>query len=366
MMNSSDHRHDRMKIPPALALIMTLMVTILPGLATGDELTAKINWSVWTNETLASPEGQRVNDLQSEKLLAQWLASKVTREMNALGIVPTTGVFDILGNMALSRGSGACGDVYIIFEDVFKTASLGQYMQIVAHVSEDRDGQFQSIGDPFGCNVEHGVLALTLDGEVYVFDPWMDSFSQSLLSGERWSYGHFQSDSKWNAMPVAHWWDSMQEAGYTRFWVGNAVKGGVSSQQHTNQISGAADINAACAAFIEDKPHQQTSAVSDPGSWIGTWKIKSTHETGPAEGKRYDSQIEIIATRDGNQVIWGKKKWICEISGNTLKFNGTHPSGGAMNWVFVRKGHTLISNQSTFKGKINGKDAEGTYEGQKQ
>jgi len=68
---------------------------------------------------------------------------------------------------------------------------------------------------------------------------------------------------------------------------------------------------------------------------------------------------------NSSYVFWNKDRWNCVISGNTLKFNGKHPSGGKMSWTFVRNGNTLITNRSTFKGTIRGKSAWGTYEGSK-
>lgn len=117
-----------------------------------------------------------------------------------------------------------------------------------------------------------------------------------------------------------------------------------------------------------DRNHRFTvhrSEVRDTG-WFGRWAIKSLHQSGPAEGGRYDSVIEVVRTGSGNYVHWGNNKWKCSISGNTMRFTGKHPSGGVMYWNFVRKGNKLIPNQSTFRGKISGESAHGIYEGHKQ
>jgi len=100
-------------------------------------------------------------------------------------------------------------------------------------------------------------------------------------------------------------------------------------------------------------------------SWVGTWSVKSLHKTGPAKGRRFSSQLRVVINPNGSYVVWNKNKWNCIVSGNTLKFNGKHSSGGKMSWTFVRNGNTLLTNSSTFRGTISGKSAWGTYEGSK-
>jgi hypothetical protein len=360
------HRKEKeRRVTLAFLLTCVMLCWSTSGLA---ESSTKVNWSAWTRAMLGSPQGQLVQSRQSEKLTAQWLASKAALKMAAVGIVPTTGTFDQAKNWLGNLGSGTCGDVAVILQDVFETARIGQVIPIEARVAVENDAAFQSHNDPFGNNTGHGVLALSLDGEVYAFDPWMDSYSESLLSGERWSYGHFQTHSKWNAKPVAQWWNEMQEAGYTRFWVGLPGYDGVSSQQHTNPISGLANIKAACTEYLESKgnQNQHASTGSDQGSWIGTWTVTSYHESGPDQGGRYTSKMEVVATDRGNYVHWNENKWPCVISGNTLTFQGRHPSGGAMNWIFKREGNRLLPEGSRFHGTIRGKAATGRYEGHKE
>ena len=351
----------------ALAFIMACVMLLRSPLGLAKP-SPKVNWAAWTHAMLSSPEGQRVQKQQSKKLTAQWLASKATKKMAAIGIVPTTGLFDVGKNWLLELGSGQCGDVAVILEDVFAVAGIGQPILVEAFVSEEDEAAFQSIDDPFGFNTGHGIVLLSLDGEVCAFDPWMASYTQSLLSGDRWFYGNFPPDNKWNGMSVSEWWDHLQEEGYTRFWVGLPGYDGVSSQQHTNQVSGAADIEAACTEFLENKAnqHQQTSAESDLKSWNGTWSVTSHHEEGPDKGGSYPSEMEVVATEKGSHVEWNKIKWPCVISGNTLSFEGEHPSGGEMRWVFVREGGVLIPEQSRFEGKIRGEQASGRYEGHKK
>ena len=100
-------------------------------------------------------------------------------------------------------------------------------------------------------------------------------------------------------------------------------------------------------------------------SWPGTWSVRSLHKSGPVKGRRFSSKFRVVINPNSSYVLWNKDKWNCIVSGNTLKFNGKHPSGGKMSWTFVRNGNTLITNRSTFKGTIRGKYAWGTYEGSK-
>jgi hypothetical protein len=100
--------------------------------------------------------------------------------------------------------------------------------------------------------------------------------------------------------------------------------------------------------------------------WVGTWSVRSFHRSGPAKGGRYNSTFEVITGPGGCQVRWGKNQWACSISGNTLSFTGSHPSGGVMHWTFVRQGDQLVADQSTFRGEISGQPASGTYEGRRQ
>jgi len=105
---------------------------------------------------------------------------------------------------------------------------------------------------------------------------------------------------------------------------------------------------------------------SQESGWYGIWKVRSTHLSGPDKKGKFHSTIEVRKTAGGDYVFWGKNKWTCTISGNTLEFNGKHPSGGKMKWTFVRNGNKLVEKESTFKGYIRDEPADGIYEGQKQ
>lgn len=100
-------------------------------------------------------------------------------------------------------------------------------------------------------------------------------------------------------------------------------------------------------------------------NWVGTWAVNSLHKAGPSRGGRFSSRFTIIQNSSGSYIIWNNTKMKCTIYRNTLRFNGKHPSGGKMNWTFVRNGNVLISSQSTFRGMIRGKSAWGIYEGRK-
>lgn len=108
-----------------------------------------------------------------------------------------------------------------------------------------------------------------------------------------------------------------------------------------------------------------TEATAADEQWYGTWAVRSLHKSGPAKNGRYRSKFEVAKTKSGDYIIWGKDKVKCSIDGNTLTFTNKHPSGGILNFTFVRNGNELIPEKSTFKGKIRGKPADGIYEGSK-
>lgn len=116
------------------------------------------------------------------------------------------------------------------------------------------------------------------------------------------------------------------------------------------------------------QPAASPSAVppaGGSGGWRGSWSVTSHHEEGPAKGGEYPSRFTVHISGASCLVQWGANRWKCQATGDHLTFDGTHPSGGAMHFTFVKNGDVLDGNQSGFRGKIRGITAWGTYRGRK-
>lgn len=142
----------------------------------------------------------------TDDVKAMYIASKVAEELDKLGIQPNT---SRLGRLQSTwkygdQSKGTCADLAMTLEQALKGAGFKswQFRKIQA---------WSSYWDAGSVNINHGALAVAIDGKTYIYDPWLYAH----LSGQV-NFAGF-TGSKFNGIPAEEWGKIMKELGYNEF-----------------------------------------------------------------------------------------------------------------------------------------------------
>lgn len=203
----------------ALIILSTVAVVCVSTTAYSRDWDKEKYWEEFAREELKNAPAAIKKATALEK--AQYISFKFCKKCDELGIKHNDSVKDRArsGLTHFDLVPGTCGWISDSLGKAFSATNLGTRLQIITHVPSRTYLQGVKAKYYDGVNYNHAATALEIEGKIFVFDPWFNSYGKDADN-----LGDIHPKSKWISMPASEWGERMNDVGYDMFILENEQK----------------------------------------------------------------------------------------------------------------------------------------------
>lgn len=323
------------------------------------------NWEAWAKKEYQSLPPRISNG--SKVGQAKFLVWRACDKMAEFRIRPNNSYSDraytafltrrrkgTLGEAPLSADQGTCGDVAEILglvlsapRDAAGNPLLGIPTLALTEVRKDSAWKW----NPLAVNNNHAAIALAIDGNIYVFDPWMASYRDQARAE---SYGDFGSGHEWNGKNFKDWAGEMYDLDYRIFTLSTFQNLGLPDWKQER-------IAEVLALYLDDlerlKPRKNEPVVPTPPKPASVPSVTGSWQGFYSDGK--ETVRFAVALSQKGQRLSGNITFhlVGKIEKGTV--TGKVDSTGKVTFTWRRAPQNIISKTFTGSLKKGGKNISG-------